>query len=360
MTEKSEQRGSNDDRHMVFCEDRGEDEYPRYTIFIHEADVMMIAAAGEVESGKLTPAEARKLLEPYREVLGAIFTGNQLPIIEPHRMKWSDPDFFPNAGAVWESPQGSQIFSYKAYDLGIEGVFLEWSIAGPVFSVEDEEALNELKEAVSGEYKIVVKQDNNAYDSLGESVEWARELIEDAVSTVEAPHTQATQMNYASSTSEQAATTAVFGDLVYGDGGRGLVFLEEDYIAELRDFRDALQSAADWGELRDMVSGERYQETVEVWKGYENASPPNPADDFDIETFPAYVDGDFPEFAPAVMGRWVDKGIIDEYGWHLPTMDGYHPVIDFENEEVVVSLLEEQGYICIRDDTRIWNAIWRG
>lgn len=61
-----------------------------------------------------------------------------------------------------------------------------------------------------------------------------------------------------------------------------------------------------------------------------------------------------------MMGTWVDDEIIYEYGWYVPTMNGFHPVIDFENEEEVVSLLEEQGHICTRDDDLIWAAVWGG
>lgn len=148
--------------------------------------------------------------------------------------------------------------------------------------------------------------------------------------------------------------------LVYGDDGQGgLVFLEEDYITELRDFCDALQSASTWEELEGMVSEERYQETVERWKGHENDSPPNPEDDFAPESLRGYEDGDFPEFAPTMMDRWVDRKIIDEYGGYGATMTGYTAAIDFENEEKVVSLLEEKGYICERDDDLIWGAVWR-
>ncbi len=51
-------------RYMVFCAD-GEVYGEEGRIFsTHEADVTMIATAGEVERRKLTPAEARKLLEP--------------------------------------------------------------------------------------------------------------------------------------------------------------------------------------------------------------------------------------------------------------------------------------------------------
>jgi hypothetical protein len=88
-------------------------------------------------------------------------------------------------------------------------------------------------------------------------------------------------------------------------------------------------------------------------------STPSPDDDFDIEAFPSYHDGDFPEFAPTMMDRWVDEKIIDEYGGYGATMTGYTAAINFENEEKVVSLLEEQGYVCIRDDDRIWAAVWR-
>ncbi len=55
-------------RYMVFCTDGevyGEEGY----IFTHEADVMMIATAGEVERGKLSLVETRKLLEPYKDTL---------------------------------------------------------------------------------------------------------------------------------------------------------------------------------------------------------------------------------------------------------------------------------------------------
>lgn len=143
---------------------------------------------------------------------------------------------------------------------------------------------------------------------------------------------------------------------------------------ELKDFCDALCGAATWGELRNMVSEERYQETLAVWKRYElrrlrrvksadeeevKVSAPSPDNDFDIEAFPSYHDGDFPEFAPTMMDRWVDEKIIDEYGGYGATMTGYTAAINFENEEKVVSLLEEQGYVCIRDDDRILAAVWR-
>jgi hypothetical protein len=56
-------------RYMVLCADGEVYGEEGFTFFTHEADVMMIATAGEVERRKLTPAGTRKLLEPYKDTL---------------------------------------------------------------------------------------------------------------------------------------------------------------------------------------------------------------------------------------------------------------------------------------------------
>jgi hypothetical protein len=339
---------NSDDRYVVFCADGEDYGQPGYFFFTHEADVMMIAAAGEVESGKLTPAEARELLEPYKEVLPPLYTDSQQAVFDPGRRSWRAPDSFPKADDVQQSPQASQIFWYEVDDLGIEGATLVWSEPFPLLAPIRNTAFTRLMKAVSDEYEIVVKRDIDEFDAMGKSVEWARKLIEEAESTAEISYTQVRDP---------------FGvELVYGNsGGRlGLVFLEEDYAEEIRDLRSALRSAATWSELGNMARKKRYRETVEVCKGYEHDFSPNPEDDFDAESLPGYADGNWPEFAPNAMGRWVDEEIIYEYGWYAPTMNGFHPVIDAENEEEVVALLEEQGHVCTRDDDLIWSAVWGG
>jgi hypothetical protein len=88
-------------------------------------------------------------------------------------------------------------------------------------------------------------------------------------------------------------------------------------------------------------------------------APPGPDDAFDADSLLGYEEGDWPEFAPREMEDWVDREIIDEYGWYVqPLMNDSYPVIDYANEEKVVSLLEERGYVCIRDDDLVWKAIW--
>lgn len=164
--------------------------------------------------------------------------------------------------------------------------------------------------------------------------------------------------------------------LVYGDGGEGLVFLERGYAVDIRDFRNALDKAATWGELKSTVGEERYEETVDRWIESERdrliaqdelkdedpeVTPPGPDDPFDAEEIWGYADGDWPEFAPRMMATWVDKEILKEHGYYVfPTLNAEYPVIDTHNEGKVVSLLEEQGYTCVRDDDLVWNAVWGG
>jgi hypothetical protein len=164
-------------------------------------------------------------------------------------------------------------------------------------------------------------------------------------------------------------------ELVYGEGGEGLLFLEKEYALDIARFREALTRASTWGELKSRVSDERYRETVDKWVESEhdrllyegdledNDEPkvprPDADDAFDAEEIWGYSDGDWPEFAPRMMGTWVDEEIIEEHGFYVyPTLNAEYPMIGFDNEEKVVSLLEERGYLCIRDDDLVWKAIW--
>ena len=88
-------------------------------------------------------------------------------------------------------------------------------------------------------------------------------------------------------------------------------------------------------------------------------APPDPDETFNADLIPGYEDSYWPEFAPMMMDSWVDREIIDQYGWYVrPTLNDDYPVIDYDNEERAVSLLEERGYICIRDDDTVWRAVW--
>jgi hypothetical protein len=152
-----------------------------------------------------------------------------------------------------------------------------------------------------------------------------------------------------------------------------LVFLEANYAADIRDFCGTLYRADTWGNLKDIVSEERYHETVEAWTESERdrlsdeaeddeeteVATPEPDDAFDAEEIWGYADGDWPEMAQRAMTTWVGSQIISEHGRYVETIfNGFYPVIEPENEEKVVSLLEEQGYVCTPDEDLVWDAIW--
>lgn len=153
-----------DEEDLVFCHSAP------YDSFWHEADVLLVAAAREVERGALTPREARRLLEPYRDVLPLIYSDMQKAIFDPARTGWSKEDSFPRADEVRRNPPASAIFWYEADDLGIRDVgFTVWATPHPIFEVMSARALRALREAVAGKYKIVVKNDYGDYigPSLG-------------------------------------------------------------------------------------------------------------------------------------------------------------------------------------------------
>ncbi len=163
-------------------------------------------------------------------------------------------------------------------------------------------------------------------------------------------------------------------ELVYGESNGGLTFLEKEYALDIGGFREALGEASTWGELKARVSEERYKEAVDAWAANQldcltdeggaednepGVTPPDPDDAFDAEELPGYAEGDWPEFAPTMMDKWLDEEIIEEYGGYVrPLMNADYPVIDFDNEERVVSLLEARGHVCTRDDDVIWKAMW--
>ncbi len=153
---REELEGVNTDEDLVFCA-------APYDMFWHEADVLLFAVAGDVEKGALTPSEARRLLEPYRDVLPLIYTGEQRMIFDPARNGWSEEDSFPRADEVRRNPPASAIFWYQTDDLGIRGVgFSMWATPHPIFEVSAR-MLRTLRKAVAGKYRIVVKKNPDTY-----------------------------------------------------------------------------------------------------------------------------------------------------------------------------------------------------
>lgn len=341
-------------RYAVFCADGEDYGQEGYIFFTHEADVMMIAAAGEVESGKLTPAEARKLLKPYREVLPPLYTGEQRMVFDPDRFGWDDPDSFPTADNVQQSPQASQIFWYEVDELSIEGVTLTWSEPFPLLDVVSKEALEKLKEAVSDEYKIVVKKAIEEFDAMGKSVRWAQQLIREA--REETGHASEEKPGVI----HEARPLNEFREVVYGEVPDGLVFVPRTHALELKVLHAALNRVKTWGEFRVLVGRARYEEAVERFTHEgeeEGAREPAPEEAFDAERILGYADGDWPEWPAQMMFDWLPAEVQQEFGSPQPTLiSGDYLWLPLDHEKRVVAAMKVRGYSCTRDDDLVREA----
>ncbi len=79
---------------------------------------------------------------------------------------------------VDEDRRTAQFFRYEAGELSVG--FTVWATSYPIFGVRDTNALRALREAVAGEYRIVVQGDIDDYVASDRGVDWARQLIREA------------------------------------------------------------------------------------------------------------------------------------------------------------------------------------
>jgi hypothetical protein len=129
-----------------------------------------------VEEGKMTADEARAMFEPYRELMPELYDPAEMELYENGFISM---DWFTD----WGIGPGTADFWQTAGELDIEGVYFnegEHPGGNLVFYIYRKEALRELQEALSGSYKIVVR-DQREYDtSLSSDPEVARRIIEQA------------------------------------------------------------------------------------------------------------------------------------------------------------------------------------
>ena len=169
---------------VVFCDDltnlpeRPEHNVPpehrRYEMFMHEAEVFMLALAGAVEAGKLTPEQALREWEPYRSTWPL-----DREMMEEFEGGFPRVEWFTSE---WPPGPGSEEFWRAADELGIPGVVYSEGGDHPggssYFYVEGQEALRRVCEALADEYRVVVL-DIGEYDtSTSSDIERARRIIE--------------------------------------------------------------------------------------------------------------------------------------------------------------------------------------
>jgi hypothetical protein len=157
--------------------DRSEEVVVQYHQFMHEAEVLVYALANAVAEGKMTAEEAREEFEPYREHVPWIYDPEEM---EEYENGFPDLDWFMNFG--WGP--GTSDFYDAADASGIPGVYYnegEHPGGNPVFYIHRQEALRDLRDALSGRFKIVVRREIGEYDTSASSdPEKAKRIIEQA------------------------------------------------------------------------------------------------------------------------------------------------------------------------------------
>ena len=177
--------------YVVFCLDELVD-WGRFGYFLHEADYLLGSLASSVEEGDITVAEAFEKLDPYlsdpriTEKIGYLKEGWSVA----DAWKWQEifeksVSDFPRYGNVLEDLPTTHIFQDEANSIAHEldipdvGYFGFSGSTGEIFSVESTQALEALRKAMAGKYKIVVKKDLNEYMlSLPPNPEEAERFIE--------------------------------------------------------------------------------------------------------------------------------------------------------------------------------------
>lgn len=150
---------------LVFCEYRLNE--ARYVMFHHEADLLLFGLAHAVEKGTLADAEAWRIWEPYRELCPHFY--------DPEWRDWrgfAGPKGFPSTDWIMESPTATANFTREAGTYRISGVdFIpEMDRAdspfpiGDIFEVESRVALRALRRALSGRYRILVREQREYLD----------------------------------------------------------------------------------------------------------------------------------------------------------------------------------------------------
>ena len=156
--------------------DESEEVVVQYDWFMHEAEVFIYPLVNAVEEGQMTADEARAIFEPYRELMPELYDPAEMEVYENDFISM---DWFTD----WGIGPGTADFWQTAGELAIEGVYFnegEHPGGSPVFYIYRKEALRELQEALTGRYKIVVR-DQREYDtSLSSDPEEARRIIEQA------------------------------------------------------------------------------------------------------------------------------------------------------------------------------------
>jgi len=185
---------------------------------------------------------------------------------------------------------------------------------------------------------------------------------------------------------------AVPGGVITG-GDPCLVFIPRDRAAYLAAMHGVLQTAATWGEARERLSPEGYQDLLQAsgaterpdfeafyrgerrrargegrrltrraaWRAYTALGPderqPLPDEPLAARSIGSYVDGDWPGWPKGEMCYWVPRVIRDCYGECLQSVfNGEFIEFRPDDERALVEAFARHGCPCTRDDELVGKA----
>ncbi|MFH1834397.1 MAG: hypothetical protein ABH877_05175 [bacterium] len=184
--------------------------------------------------------------------------------------------------------------------------------------------------------------------------------------------------------------------LVYGDWGGGLVFMDRDHALDLAHLHQVLGEAKTWGDLWSRLPRERFEEIWGIVEGDEERKTfwdyweelkdeeffgddptrvsleeghrryrelpvherhPMADDPFEARDIWGFGEGDYPEWPAQGMLHWIPDEIQERYGEvEASVHNGNFLVLASGSEQEIAEALRGYGYSCILDQALIERA----
>lgn len=145
-------------------------------------------------------------------------------------------------------------------------------------------------------------------------------------------------------------------EVIYGTLHDELLLIPREKAEELAAVHTALNTAKTWGEFMALLPAAARTE-LEAFCAEEDESRPEDTRQFARDDVPGVQDGDWPGWPAQMMLEWVPKEIQQTYGKvDFSPVSGDCLTLDSSQTDVIVAVLEQHGYACIRDDELVVRA----
>jgi hypothetical protein len=124
------------------------------------------------------------------------------------------------------------------------------------------------------------------------------------------------------------------------------VFAPEDVALENHRIHEALETSRTWGDLKDTMPPEAYEELIRSQFDEDGEPRPAPFDIFNADKISGYSDGDYPPWLQPMMDQWIPRDLLTKYGsLAASVLNGNYWVIPASNVAGMVEDLRLQGFV---------------